>query len=1163
MKIFTKIKEILKKSEKKHFDYVSTAPICDEEMYGTYSDILHHQVKSKDVYNVGVIAPYGAGKSSLLKTYKDTKCNFITKKRITTISLANFNAQCDGDGGNQDFEKPVQDIECSVEKSILEQFIFKVGKSKLPHSRIDRINHKHGILSLILSLVITATIALICCGVLECLNILPFSSGNNFYYYFGFAAGCVVALLTLLFYGNRLKKISIKEVELDICANSNVSVLNIFIDELIYFFRKTKINVVIIEDLDRFNNLNLFSKLRELNFLINNSTAVKQKVTFVYAVKDDLFKTENDRAKFFDYIISLVPVLSFTNARNLLNKEIEKLPEEMRLPESFIYEVAHFISEMRILKNVMNDYLTYYEILNIKKLPSKNKNIKLFSLVLYKNLRPSDFAELQFGKGQLADYFESKNTILKEDIEICRKKLLDLENRRKRAEEAKLNSIKAFKSLIKGLIIDFNQSRRSGINYVDIESIRDFTNPPQGISYSNYYSYSCTTSYLEELLGDSLANFQNRIRDKEEANKKQIEQEIDECREQIRILTNYSLQEFLQANENFIKDDIHNFLLANGFIAEDYKDYIAHIDQELLSTHDAEFVRAVLSKRTIEYAFKLDDPLKVIREIRLERFSDKYVLNYDLVKKILSYGDRDDGYLSKRDSLIKYLLSRDKNALKFILSYINDGQDIDLLIETLLPQSKFFSYDILSSNDLSDVNKKLYVKQLFEICKIDDIISQNHNNILTEFLNNYCEIIDEIGSISNELFLLAVSQLNLKIKHLKCSEENYDIARKIINESNFEININNLGFILYSIKQLDCEKFKDMILTPILATEDEGLIIYISSNIAEFINLYKSENGYRETQCAFEFVLNQVTLSTDCRKKFIEVQANLYDIYDGIEQEIAQYLFVSDKIAIKWDNIVKAIKKKLITITEVIPYLNRHAEELGNAELDDKDIILLLCNNIDSNNLTEFTKFSKGFRIELLPGEIGKDEVCEILILNGNVLSDENNLNAIYTKPHLISQMLKVNQYLVKYLSSSKFTNNVLEQVILSAGISVAVLAEILKITNYLPSTQQAVEKIKEVLIYAPIGSCRKNILEKILSCEGISIEDKLKVISNNDLSLSKSEYVDLLELLEPNIRKIKTEAEPKLNLDEISVPLLLLLEEKKLFKVRQLKYNIKFKKLF
>lgn len=90
-----------------------------------------------------------------------------------------------------------------------------------------------------------------------------------------------------------------------------------------YFFEASKYNVVIFEDLDRFDIIDIFEKLRELNELINNSEQIDRRVVFIYAIKDDIFgdvdsdKLTKDRTKFFDFIIPVIPIINASNSGDL------------------------------------------------------------------------------------------------------------------------------------------------------------------------------------------------------------------------------------------------------------------------------------------------------------------------------------------------------------------------------------------------------------------------------------------------------------------------------------------------------------------------------------------------------------------------------------------------------------------------------------------------------------------------------------------------------------------------------------------------------------------------------------------------------------------------------------------------------------------------------
>lgn len=122
---------------------------------------------------------------------------------------------------------------------------------------------------------------------------------------------------------SKLNKLNLKNGEIELKENKeDTSVFNKHMDEIVYFFEVTDYNVVIIEDLDRFDNTDIFLKLREVNQLLNQSNSVGRKVTFIYAVKDDMFFDE-ERTKFFDYITTVIPIINSSNSADKLKEELE------------------------------------------------------------------------------------------------------------------------------------------------------------------------------------------------------------------------------------------------------------------------------------------------------------------------------------------------------------------------------------------------------------------------------------------------------------------------------------------------------------------------------------------------------------------------------------------------------------------------------------------------------------------------------------------------------------------------------------------------------------------------------------------------------------------------------------------------------------------------
>ena len=156
-----------------------------------------------------------------------------------------------------------------------------------------------------------------------------FSWGNTWNTIFDFAASIwlLFALYKIVRYvfksysNSKLNKLNLKDGEIEVIENN--SIFNKHLDEILYFFQVTDYDVVIIEDLDRFGTPNIFLKLRELNQLINESKIVGRHITFIYAIKDDIFKDE-ERTKFFDFIITVIPVINPSNSKDKLKSALEK-----------------------------------------------------------------------------------------------------------------------------------------------------------------------------------------------------------------------------------------------------------------------------------------------------------------------------------------------------------------------------------------------------------------------------------------------------------------------------------------------------------------------------------------------------------------------------------------------------------------------------------------------------------------------------------------------------------------------------------------------------------------------------------------------------------------------------------------------------------------------
>ena len=345
-------------------DYQSLTPIDDADEDNTYANAILWALENrntKNIRNIALTGSYGSGKSSIIKTfqkkYKESEYKFLN------ISLATFKDEINGNSSIDD------GLLRLIELSILQQIFYHVENDKIPDSRFKKIN------SIGNKKLIGYSVALIIWLISILITLVP----DLFYNLFRlktnevnqtvlFLAHYTALILMLvgiyrvikksirIFNSSKINKLNIQSGEIEIDKEIDKSILNNHLDEILYFFEVNDFNVLVIEDLDRFGQTEIFTKLRELNNLINNSKQVNKEVVFIYAVRDDMFK-DKDRTKFFDFIIPIIPVINSSNSNDILLKKLQV--SNTNLSPDLIDDVSLFIDDMRLLNNIINEYKIY------------------------------------------------------------------------------------------------------------------------------------------------------------------------------------------------------------------------------------------------------------------------------------------------------------------------------------------------------------------------------------------------------------------------------------------------------------------------------------------------------------------------------------------------------------------------------------------------------------------------------------------------------------------------------------------------------------------------------------------------------------------------------------------------------------------------------------
>lgn len=398
-----------------------------------YFKALHWALNNNKIKNIALSGPYGSGKSSIIQSY----LKLHPSVKAINISLAAFDMK----------EENNPELEKELEIGILKQLFYKVDANRIPQSRYRKL-YRDNLTRYIVKIIVLALVTIMSLSMLipeKVTKVIKVLQNNGQYWGLNgvqtvsvIAVICFVVLMIASYMVRWLKThFRIREITFTdkIGAatekDNEESIFNRNMDEIIYFFEATKYNVVFLEDLDRFDNPEIFVKLRELNIILNNYEQIKRRIVFVYAIKDDMF-TDAERTKFFDFVIPVVPILNATNSVEILRQKLAvkksntgiSKSEKYNISAGFISMISPYIEDMRILTNICNEFVVYKNTLGDIDLKDEN----MFSMITFKNLFPQAFSDLEAEKGIVKEAFRDKKRFIEEKNHELKEKNIELQN---------------------------------------------------------------------------------------------------------------------------------------------------------------------------------------------------------------------------------------------------------------------------------------------------------------------------------------------------------------------------------------------------------------------------------------------------------------------------------------------------------------------------------------------------------------------------------------------------------------------------------------------------------------------------------------------------------------------------------------------------------------
>jgi hypothetical protein len=705
--------------------YESLTPkLKNDESTSHYFEALDFAFSQADVKNIAVTGPYGAGKSTVIQSF----VSLHKKIPHVNVSLAGFDI-----AGSDKTHDPRE-----VELSILQQILYKVDRDVVPDSRIDRIQdrndrHVFGLFSSLIKIVIPTLmlLGLIFTETAAQYFLLPayLDDALKDRFILRSIAMILLFLLTLYYLTQSASRAGIFDKKLKLSKIAFLtgatevqgqeppsSLLNNCLDEIVYFFSRSKYRTVIFEDLDRLGKADIFIKLREINKIINNNRKVDDPVRFIYAVKDDIFLGADVRTKFFDYIVPIVPIMDTRNAYSILKSKITEFPDLQCLRGASLY-----ITDMRSLQNIINEYNLYMNIVD-----NQSSKPKLFSLIFYKNLFALDYNLVDKKLGILYSYMQDFRTkkLHANHFANLDAQLDELEDKQNRAmHELKSNSADVREEILCRFISKklwqhcfFYKAHANHYNNYSAQTTDGLVSSEEVfITYFTtaddiYLSHHSNQNKREvKLETHEVRNILDEYAVRVELTKdsrlnviKQIQREIAELRENIRKRNEISLAEltkimgraeFNLLATNYIKDindkgiiseeqektvldslkyggfDALYYLITNGYLMQDFMMYRSIFYKGSISAEDNEYIKKVglhINHTEANDSFLIENVADVTRELIANSYTHRDgALHHQVLADLLHNNP------VVLDSVINSLLSRKCEDIYSIMGIID------------------------------------------------------------------------------------------------------------------------------------------------------------------------------------------------------------------------------------------------------------------------------------------------------------------------------------------------------------------------------------------------------------------------------------------------------------------------------------------------------------
>lgn len=753
------------------------------------NNISTHQ---SEVLNIALAGPYGSGKSSIL-----SRLHAEYPKRVISLSLSTLDPSTSQESDEitaqstlprQAFTKTNQ-----IQKEFVKQLLYCERSHIMPDSRFNRLTkprlaYAHvasGIIGVGVIFLLTIT-GFVKTAHMNLLEAVPLKIFASYPWVISFILWVVVASAISFLYRKLRSRFFIKQIS-TVGANVTLSAdspsyFDQYLDEIIYFFECTAYDIVVIEDIDRFDDSRILETLHALNSVLNKSKQIGRPIRFIYAVRDSIFENSADRSsdeekigddsdhqsgsrdskynskkplemnedtsflersnrtKFFDLIIPVVPFVNHQNARASAKNALSEVYPDVPIP--LLNIISAHVTDMRLLKNIRNEFIVYRERVifggNASKMSTgddgnnslalSEKN--LLALIVYKNTHYRAFEKIRLGESPLDELYDRSRDFVAENRRRIEEAFREDEQRLKNVDMAKENAKR-----LNFALSEYSKRMRAQVRPQNAElgELRVRWNGKQQedevLSTSEFWSEYFQNEGTDIELVGNVKNPERRghpwndnliftlprnpmphefegIGEPErwcEEQRDSLKQKLKESQRLLKILKRAEFHElantrglysalgvdgpdkslnFAEIIEKTVDSPLASKLIKAGYIDQYFTLYTSVYQTNIVSIKARNFIVHHLDKLSprIDYPLDSDDIEQLLGECEFNPEANSAWHNVSILNYFLEQKDE-----SKLEQLFKALSNAEKERLEILEAYLSNDESLNEMVARLTP----------------------------------------------------------------------------------------------------------------------------------------------------------------------------------------------------------------------------------------------------------------------------------------------------------------------------------------------------------------------------------------------------------------------------------------------------------------------------------------------